>query len=77
MVLPYESFEQANQHILFDLPLELGIGSQCSERIVLDYPSVSHVLHLRPAAFLLQPIESDQRGEDSLLLLTAEGPNET
>lgn len=35
MVLPNESFQQTNQHILLDLPFELRIGCQSSECIVL------------------------------------------
>lgn len=37
MILPDESLEQAYQHLLLHLPLELRVGRQRPKCVILDY----------------------------------------
>lgn len=41
MVLPDECLEEADQHILLDLPLELCIRGHRPESIILDCPTIN------------------------------------
>jgi septum formation topological specificity factor MinE len=36
VILPHERLEQADEHVLLDLALELGVRRERAERVVLD-----------------------------------------
>ena len=38
LVLPYESLQEPDQHLLVDLALELLVRSECPESVILDWP---------------------------------------